>query len=380
LLLLEDDTMNRNALTFAAAAAAATLAAPALAAGPYAGLQAGGNYPRDQDLGNGQGMLGFEEGTIGALGFGYGFANGLRPELELTIRDNDTRNPGAAPGEGSGNADAYMANLWYDVPALSFAPRLRPYIGAGAGRAKLDYTGVVDAAGTAHSSDADLFAYQAGAGLGYEVTRNLTLSLGYRYLQTERERLTAGGEVSRYRSDAALLGLRYAFGGRERAMPVAANPPSRAAAPQAEVAAFETVVLQGVNFQFDEAGLTPPALGTLDEVAGRLREHGDVSVLIEGHTDAFGDDEYNMELGRRRAEAVREHLVKRGVRPQDVTIVSRGEDQPVASNASEDGRAMNRRTEIVPREPPANVRIVVQAPTEESVDAAKAGDPGGQPE
>lgn len=369
----------RKTLTLVAAAIAATFAGPALAAGPYAGFAGGTNYPRDQQLGNGQGTLGFDDGTLGVLGLGYALPSGLRPEFEVTFRSNDTDNPSAAPTEGTGDADAYMANLWYDFPAPLFAPRLHPFIGAGAGRAKMDFVGVVDATGTPHASDADLFAYQAGAGVGYEATRNLTLSLGYRYFQTERERFTAGGEASRYRSDAALLGLRYAFGGRDKSVPVAAAEPPRVVEPQAEVAAFETVVLRGVNFQFDQADLTPPARETLDQLASRLQAHQNVSVLVEGHTDAFGSDDYNRKLGEKRAEAVREYLVGKGLKAEQIQVVSRGESDPAASNDTEEGRAMNRRTEVQPRAEAPGVKLVVEPPTEQSVDAAKEGDPGGQP-
>jgi outer membrane protein OmpA-like peptidoglycan-associated protein len=366
---------NTMTLTLVAAAIAATFAAPAAAEGPYAGFAGGGNFPRDQDLGNGQGMVGFEEGPLGVFGVGYGFASGLRPELELGLRDNDTD----SPGESSGEVESMMGNLWVDFPAPGFAPRLRPFVGAGAGTAEVDFNGIVDDFGVRHGGRESVTAYQAGAGVGYDVRPNLALSLSYRYLQTEPERFTAGGDASRYRSDAVLLGLHFGFGSRERPMPVAAAEPAPAPEPQVEVAAFETIVLRGVNFQFDEADLTPPARESLDELATRLQSHQNVSVLVEGHTDAFGTDAYNLELGKKRAEAVREYLVGKGLKAEQIEVVSRGESQPAATNATEEGRALNRRTEVEPREPAPGVKLVVEPPTEDSVDAAKAGDPGGQP-
>jgi len=364
---------NIYSLTFVAAAIAATFAAPALAEGPYAGFSGGGNFPRDQDLGNAQGTVGFEEGPLGLFGVGYGFASGLRPELELGLRDNDVD----SPGESSGEVESMMGNLWYDLPAPAFAPRLRPFIGLGAGTAEVDFNGIVDNVGATHSGRESVTAYQGGAGIGYDVRPQLTLSLAYRYLETEPERFTAGGDRSRYRADAVLLGVHLGFGGRERPMPVAAA--AAAPEPQAEVAAFETVVLRGVNFPFDEAELTPPARETLDQLAARLQSHQNVSVLVEGHTDAFGSDQYNVELGRRRAEAVREYLVGKGLAPGQIQVVSHGESQPAATNETEEGRAMNRRTEVEPREPAPGVKLVVEPPTEASVEAAKEGDPGGEP-
>ena len=365
---------NRQSLTFVAAALAATFAAPALAEGPYAGFAGGGNFPRDQDLGNGQGNVAFEEGPLGVFGVGYGLSSGLRPEIELGLRDNDID----SPGESSGEVESIMGNLWFDLPAPRFAPRLRPFVGVGAGTAEVDFNGIVDDAGITRSGRESVTAYQGGAGIGYDLRPQLTLSLAYRYLETEPERFTTGGDRSRYRADAVLLGVHLGFGGRERPMPVAAAP-APAPAPQAEVAAFETVVLRGVNFQFDEAELTPPARETLDQLAASLQSHQNVSVLVEGHTDAFGSDDYNRKLGEKRAEAVREYLVGKGLKPGQIQVVSRGESDPAASNDTEEGRAMNRRTEVQPRSEAPGVKLVVEPPTEQSVDAAKEGDPGGQP-
>jgi OmpA-OmpF porin, OOP family len=152
------------------------------------------------------------------------------------------------------------------------------------------------------------------------------------------------------------------------------------AAPPADVAAFETIVLRAVNFQFDKSELTAPARETLDAIATRLTDKDGLSILIEGHTDAFGSDEYNVKLGQERAEAVRRHLVERGVKAESIEVVSRGEEEPAASNQTEEGRAQNRRVELEPREqPPAAVKIVVEPPTPQSIEAAKPGDPGGAP-
>jgi outer membrane protein OmpA-like peptidoglycan-associated protein len=365
----------RNSVRVAIALAFGGLALPLHAEGPYAGFAGGGNYPRDQRLGNGQGTVQFEDGPLGVIGIGYGFASGLRPEVEFAVRDNDFD----APGDSSGEVESVMGNLWYDLPAPGFAPRLRPFIGAGAGTAEVDFNGVVDATGATHGGRESVTAYHGGAGLGFEVTPKLTVAAAYRYFETEPEHFTAGSESSRYRSDGVLLGARYTFGGGEKPMPRAAAEPPRVVEPQAEVAAFETVVLRRLNFQFDEADLTPPARESLAELASRLKQQQGVSVVIEGHTDAFGSDGYNLELGRKRAEAVKQYLVSRGVEDGSIEVASRGEDQPVASNDTEDGRAMNRRTELEPRDQPTGVKIVVQPPTEKSVEAAKQGDPGGQP-
>jgi OmpA-OmpF porin, OOP family len=352
---------------------------------PYIGGGGGLNYPERQSLGPGQGSVNFDDGGLGAilLGFQHG-GTGLRSELEFTTRNNSGEEP--APGEagdGSGDVESMMVNLWYDFAPLTFAPRLRPFIGAGAGLADVDFGGMVDANGTPRGGSQEVSAYQGGAGVGYAATRRMTLSLAWRHFGTEKADFTEGGNLERYRANGVLAGLRYAFGDRPKQPPPmveAEKPVEVVASEPADVAAFETIVLRAVNFQFDKAELTGPARETLDSVAARLTAKDGLSILIEGHTDAFGSDEYNAKLGQDRAEAVRRHLVERGVKPDSIEVVSRGEQEPAASNQTEEGRAHNRRVELEPREEtPANVKIVVEPPTPQSIEAAKPGDPGGVP-
>lgn len=107
------------------------------------------------------------------------------------------------------------------------------------------------------------------------------------------------------------------------------------------------VTLGDVLFAFNRAELTPQAAPRLDKLAGFLRQFPDRRLLIEGYTDSVGSDAYNVELSQRRAQAVREALVQRGVESQRITTMGYGKSYPVADNASPEGRAMNRRVEIV---------------------------------
>ena len=100
-------------------------------------------------------------------------------------------------------------------------------------------------------------------------------------------------------------------------------------------------------FPFDSAELQPGAERTLDRLAQYLRDNPDYLVLIEGHTDATGDAGYNQQLSERRADAVRAALAQRGIGRDRVRSVGLGEDYPVASNAQPEGRAQNRRVEVV---------------------------------
>lgn len=109
------------------------------------------------------------------------------------------------------------------------------------------------------------------------------------------------------------------------------------------------ITLDGaVLFVTGKSELLPIAREKLDQVAKVLQESaaGD-TFLIEGHTDSQGSDAANQALSQARADAVREYLISRGVPTDRVRSVGRGESQPVASNDSPEGRANNRRVEIV---------------------------------
>jgi len=107
------------------------------------------------------------------------------------------------------------------------------------------------------------------------------------------------------------------------------------------------VTLGDVLFAFNKAELTPQAGPRLDKLAGFLRQFPDRRLLIEGYTDSVGGDAYNMELSQRRAQSVQAALVQRGVEPSRITARGYGKSYPVADNGSAEGRAMNRRVEIV---------------------------------
>jgi OOP family OmpA-OmpF porin len=108
----------------------------------------------------------------------------------------------------------------------------------------------------------------------------------------------------------------------------------------------QPLVLRGVNFELDEAILTSESFTVLEEVAASLVANSEVVVEVSGHTDSTGDAERNQALSLARAEAVRDFLVSRGVAPGRLVARGYGSDQPVASNATEDGRAANRRVEL----------------------------------
>ncbi len=102
----------------------------------------------------------------------------------------------------------------------------------------------------------------------------------------------------------------------------------------------------GIMFDVDKSTLRHEAEKNLAELAAILNKYADTDILIEGHTDATGSEEYNLELSRRRAQAVANYLAGREVLATRFTIMGYGETQPVADNTTADGRQKNRRVDI----------------------------------
>lgn len=100
-------------------------------------------------------------------------------------------------------------------------------------------------------------------------------------------------------------------------------------------------------FRSGEAFLMPGATSRLDQVADALSANGDRDVMIEGHTDSQGSDHQNLQLSERRAEAVRDYLVRQGYDASRIRVRGMGETNPIADNTSSEGRANNRRVEII---------------------------------
>ena len=135
--------------------------------------------------------------------------------------------------------------------------------------------------------------------------------------------------------------------------PVPAEPAAAtaepAAAPLAAAApAPKTLTLEGVNFDFDKSFIRQDDVTNLEQDAATLKEWGDVKVEVAGHTDSIGTDNYNMGLSLRRANAVRDYLISKGIAAENLKAKGYGESQPVADNRTAAGRFKNRRVELVP--------------------------------
>jgi OOP family OmpA-OmpF porin len=108
----------------------------------------------------------------------------------------------------------------------------------------------------------------------------------------------------------------------------------------------EVIVLKGVSFDYDSAVLRPDGLAALDDAAATLKRYPEIRVEIAGHTDSIASEEYNQDLSERRARSVMDYLVEHGIAAERLSAKGYGESQPVADNATEEGRASNRRVEL----------------------------------
>ncbi len=103
----------------------------------------------------------------------------------------------------------------------------------------------------------------------------------------------------------------------------------------------------GVYFDTNKSIVKGTSAATLDKLAGIFKEYPKSMVLVEGHTDSAGSDEYNMKLSQQRAESVTNYLIAQGIDSGRFTTKWYGESQPVGDNATAEGRAKNRRVELV---------------------------------
>ncbi len=124
--------------------------------------------------------------------------------------------------------------------------------------------------------------------------------------------------------------------------PVAQLPPPPAPPPGTKM-----VELHGPHFDFDRSELKPEGKRRVDEGVRVMKEHPSMRVSVEGHTDAIGSVAYNQKLSERRAKTVRDYMVSQGIESSRISTEGFGKSRPIASNDTAEGRAQNRRVEII---------------------------------
>ncbi len=127
----------------------------------------------------------------------------------------------------------------------------------------------------------------------------------------------------------------------------AAAPVAPAPAPApAPLAAQKVTYAADAFFDFDKSVLKPEGRAKLDDLVGKIQGINLEVIIAVGHTDSIGSDAYNQRLSVRRAEAVKAYLVSKGIERNRIYTEGKGKKQPIASNATAEGRAKNRRVEV----------------------------------
>ena len=250
---------------------------------------------------------------------GYDFV-GPRVELEGVYRNNQINVGihGTAINNQVGQL-GIMANLLYDFMPASV---ITPYIGAGAG------LGLVDSNSSLGST---VFAYQGIVGLGWIVDTNFRVNLDGRYYGTSNP--SVNGAQWTNNNFSVMLGLQLKFG----SAPPPPPPPPPAIAPPSFM----------VFFDWDRSNLSQQALNTIKQAAAAFKSKGNARITATGHTDTSGPEAYNMALSLRRANAVKDALVREGVPAQAISVIGRGEQGLLVQTADGVREPQNRRVEIV---------------------------------
>jgi outer membrane protein OmpA-like peptidoglycan-associated protein len=192
-----------------------------------------------------------------------------------------------------------------------------------------------------NEDDGEGFAIQGGVNYEFSfLPRGMALGI---FIRRDEADIDAAVDT-----DDNLQYLVTGFSLRHKFLPPPPAPPAPVvaqAAPPPPMA--KKIVLRGVNFDFDKSTLRPDAIPILDEAARVLVAEPGLQVSVEGHTDSRGTDAYNDALSLRRANTVRQYLADHGVDAGRLSVVGHGESKPVASNDTDDGRAQNRRVELL---------------------------------
>jgi outer membrane protein OmpA-like peptidoglycan-associated protein len=254
---------------------------------------------------------------------GYDFV-GPRIEIEGLYHSNYGTGVRAFPNgyatiNGQIQQVTLMANILYDFFPASV---VTPYIGGGLGVAFLDDS--IQGCSLCSTQ----FAFQGILGVGWNATPAFRVGLEGRYYGTTNPGNYTNNNI------LALLSLTYKFGQPEPPPP---PPPPPVVAPPSFM----------VFFDWDRSNLSQQALATIQQAANAFKAKGNARITATGHTDTSGPESYNMALSLRRANAVKDALVRNGVPAQAITVIGMGEKGLLVPTGDGVREPQNRRVEIV---------------------------------
>jgi opacity protein-like surface antigen len=261
-------------------------------------------------------------GVAGAAGYDF-----VGPRAEVEVGYGQVPVSANIPGTAINNrigALTAMANLYYDFMPTSV---ITPYIGGGLGVAFIDSN---------TSLGATAFAFQGMLGVAYNVNEQLRIGIEGRYLGSTNVTLSypiLGNPTYNLSNILAVAGIQYKF--------VAPPPPPPPAPPMVAPPSFM------VFFDWDRSNLSQQALSTIQQAANAFKQKGSARITATGHTDTSGPEAYNMALSLRRANAVKDALVRDGVPAQAITVIGMGEKGLLVPTGDGVREPQNRRVEIV---------------------------------
>jgi OOP family OmpA-OmpF porin len=259
---------------------------------------------------------------------GYDFV-GPRFEIEGVYRSNNgTLQLNASNPTANNQQTAIMANGFYDFNAGGM---IVPYIGAGLGIA------FITASTLGVTSNSTNFAYQGMLGVGWNINPTFRVNLEGRYHGTTSPTVNSpfmSGSTFSNNNISLMASVAFRFGA-----PSVTPPP-----PSPPVVAPPSFM---VFFDWDRSNLSQQALNTIRQAAAAFKSKGNARITATGHTDTSGPEAYNMALSLRRANAVKDALVREGVPAQAITVIGRGEAGLLVQTADGVREPQNRRVEIV---------------------------------
>ena len=320
-----------------AGVAALALSGPAVASdahGWYLGLGVGwdrmGSFvDRDDDVNY---SLQTSDTALFVCSVGYRFADRIRLEGEVGY---DRHGIKSDSGGGHIAITSFLLNATYDT---KLSQKWDLTLGGGVG------VGNVDAADSYHFDGSKRgFMWQAIGGFAYSINDNLDLTLDYRYREVSVNRDFPCGDCDTARlkninEQVAMVGIRWYPWYREEAPPP--PPPTPPPPPPPPVKTFI------VFFDFNKSNLTADAEGIVSDAVKAAKAGGFVKVLITGHTDTVGSHSYNQGLSERRAETVKDDMVRQGMDGSQISTVGKSFDDPLVPTGPGVREPQNRRAVI----------------------------------
>ncbi|WP_226858245.1 OmpA family protein [Diaphorobacter aerolatus] len=267
-----------------------------------------------------------------------------------------------APLEPLQKARAAVNTAMNDAKVVQLAPLELKSATDTLAQADTAWTKEADATEATHLSN--LAVRRAQIAQNVAQTRQLDADIKQAGVNAERQRLQGDAARAQQQADQARAAAAASATAADRARQQTQAAQAQVKDLQArlnELQAQQTergllVTLGDVLFEFGKAELTSQAAPRLDKLAQFLTEFPNRKLLIEGYTDSVGTAAANQTLSERRAASVQSALASRGVAADRMTVRGYGKDFPVADNASPEGRAMNRRVEIVIADENGNLR------------------------